>query len=148
MQALARRVILSFIATPGCGTALVNPVLSGRGDRRKRSAQSGVAWQVESGIDCLVPCGTTGETPTLNHDEWLRVIDVQLSRSSPDASRSSPAQLQLDAGGCSQRQGSGGATRRQRHPHRVALLQQTNAGRPVPPLPRHRRSGRQTGHRL
>jgi 4-hydroxy-tetrahydrodipicolinate synthase len=35
-----------------------------------------VAWQVESGIDFLVPCGTTGETPTLTHDEWLRVIEV------------------------------------------------------------------------
>ena len=35
-----------------------------------------VAWQVESGIDFLVPCGTTGETPTLTHDEWLWVIDV------------------------------------------------------------------------
>ena len=37
-----------------------------------------VAWQVESGIDFLVPCGTTGETPTLSHDEWLRVIDVTI----------------------------------------------------------------------
>ena len=35
-----------------------------------------VAWQVESGIDFLVPCGTTGETPTLSHDEWLQVIDI------------------------------------------------------------------------
>ena len=35
-----------------------------------------VAWQVESGIDFLVPCGTTGETPTLSHDEWLHVIDT------------------------------------------------------------------------
>ena len=37
-----------------------------------------VAWQIESGIDFLVPCGTTGETPTLTHDEWLRVIDVTI----------------------------------------------------------------------
>src|SRR4029077_16462307 len=37
-----------------------------------------VAWQVESGIDFLVPCGTTGETPTLTHDEWLHVIDVTI----------------------------------------------------------------------
>ncbi len=35
-------------------------------------------WQVESGIDFLVPCGTTGETPTLTHDEWLRVIDITI----------------------------------------------------------------------
>ena len=37
-----------------------------------------VAWQVESGIDFLVPCGTTGETPTLSHDEWLQVIDITI----------------------------------------------------------------------
>ena len=35
-----------------------------------------VSWQVESGIDFLVPCGTTGETPTLSHDEWLHVIQI------------------------------------------------------------------------
>src|SRR5205807_8529819 len=33
---------------------------------------------VESGIDFLVPCGTTGETPTLTHDEWLYVIDTTI----------------------------------------------------------------------
>jgi 4-hydroxy-tetrahydrodipicolinate synthase len=37
-----------------------------------------VRWQVDSGIDFLLPCGTTGETPTLGHDEWLRVIDVTI----------------------------------------------------------------------
>lgn len=37
-----------------------------------------VTWQVESGIDFLVPCGTTGETPTLSHDEWLHVIDITI----------------------------------------------------------------------
>jgi 4-hydroxy-tetrahydrodipicolinate synthase len=37
-----------------------------------------VRWQVESGIDFLVPCGTTGETPTLSHDEWLRVVDLTI----------------------------------------------------------------------
>jgi len=37
-----------------------------------------VAWQIESGIDFLVPCGTTGETPTLTHDEWLHVIDTTI----------------------------------------------------------------------
>jgi 4-hydroxy-tetrahydrodipicolinate synthase len=37
-----------------------------------------VAWQVESGIDFLVPCGTTGETPTLSHEEWRRVIEITI----------------------------------------------------------------------
>jgi 4-hydroxy-tetrahydrodipicolinate synthase len=37
-----------------------------------------VEWQIESKIDFLVPCGTTGETPTLTRDEWLRVIDIAI----------------------------------------------------------------------
>src|SRR3982075_898532 len=59
----------------GCGTALVTP-FSQDGTLDETALRSLVAWQVESGIDFLIPCGTTGETPTLTHDEWLRVIDV------------------------------------------------------------------------
>ncbi|HTZ95195.1 MAG TPA: 4-hydroxy-tetrahydrodipicolinate synthase [Terriglobales bacterium] len=59
----------------GCGTALVTPFL-GDGSIDEPALRNLVAWQVESGIDFLVPCGTTGETPTLSHDEWLYVIDV------------------------------------------------------------------------
>src|SRR5271169_4102903 len=61
----------------GCGTALVTPF------KRDGSIDEGalrqlVRWQVDSGIDFLLPCGTTGETPTLTHDEWMRVIDVTI----------------------------------------------------------------------
>ena len=59
----------------GCGTALVTPFKSDT-SVDEEALRALVAWQVESGIDFLVPCGTTGETPTLSHDEWLRVIDV------------------------------------------------------------------------
>jgi 4-hydroxy-tetrahydrodipicolinate synthase len=59
----------------GCGTALVTP-FSQDGAVDEIALRNLVSWQVESGIDFLVPCGTTGETPTLTHDEWLRVIDV------------------------------------------------------------------------
>src|SRR5580692_11525463 len=59
----------------GCGTALVTP-FSHDGAIDENALRNLVTWQVESGIDFLVPCGTTGETPTLTHDEWLRVIDV------------------------------------------------------------------------
>src|ERR1700722_6074929 len=61
----------------GCGTALVTP-FSQDGSVDENALRNLVAWQVESGIDFLVPCGTTGETPTLNHDEWLRVIDLTI----------------------------------------------------------------------
>jgi 4-hydroxy-tetrahydrodipicolinate synthase len=61
----------------GCGTALVTPFRQD-GSIDEAALRSLVAWQVESGIDFLVPCGTTGETPTLSHDEWLHVIDVTI----------------------------------------------------------------------
>ena len=61
----------------GCGTALVTP-FSEDGAVDENALRNLVAWQIESGIDFLVPCGTTGETPTLTHDEWLRVIDITI----------------------------------------------------------------------
>ena len=59
----------------GCGTALVTPFRQD-GSIDEAALRHLVAWQVDSGIDFLVPCGTTGETPTLSRDEWLRVIDT------------------------------------------------------------------------
>jgi 4-hydroxy-tetrahydrodipicolinate synthase len=59
----------------GCGTALVTPFRQD-GSVDETALRGLVAWQVESGIDFLVPCGTTGETPTLSHDEWLQVIGI------------------------------------------------------------------------
>jgi len=61
----------------GCGTALVTPFHQD-GSIDDAALRNLVAWQVESGVDFLVPCGTTGETPTLNHDEWLHVIDTTI----------------------------------------------------------------------
>jgi len=66
---------LSVMQLRGCGTALVTPFRQD-GSIDETALRNLVAWQVESGIDFLVPCGTTGETPTLSHDEWLRVIEV------------------------------------------------------------------------
>jgi 4-hydroxy-tetrahydrodipicolinate synthase len=61
----------------GCGTALVTPF---RQDQTIDQDALGrlVEWQVESGIHFLVPCGTTGETPALSKEEWLRVIDITI----------------------------------------------------------------------
>src|ERR1700757_4222105 len=61
----------------GCGTALVTPFHQD-GSIDDAALRNLVAWQIESGIDFLVPCGTTGETPTLSHDEWLYVIDATI----------------------------------------------------------------------
>src|SRR6516165_2083397 len=61
----------------GCGTALVTP-FKRDGSLDEMALRQLVRWQVDSGIDFLLPCGTTGETPTLSHGEWLRVIDVTI----------------------------------------------------------------------
>jgi 4-hydroxy-tetrahydrodipicolinate synthase len=61
----------------GCGTALVTPFHQD-GSIDDAALRKLVTWQIESGIDFLVPCGTTGETPTLTHDEWLYVIDATI----------------------------------------------------------------------
>ena len=61
----------------GCGTALVTPFHQD-GSLDEQAFKNLVSWQIESGIDFLVPCGTTGETPTLTHEEWLRVIDLTI----------------------------------------------------------------------
>jgi 4-hydroxy-tetrahydrodipicolinate synthase len=61
----------------GCGTAIVTPFRND-GSVDEAALRSLVAWQVESKIDFLVPCGTTGETPTLSREEWLRVIEITI----------------------------------------------------------------------
>lgn len=61
----------------GCGTALITPFKEDQSIDESRLREL-VAWQVESGIHFLVPCGTTGETPTLTREEWLRVIDITI----------------------------------------------------------------------
>jgi 4-hydroxy-tetrahydrodipicolinate synthase len=59
----------------GCGTALVTPFRSdGRVD--EEALASLVEWQVQAGIHFLVPCGTTGESVTLDHDEYLAVVRI------------------------------------------------------------------------
>ncbi|MBR4775277.1 MAG: 4-hydroxy-tetrahydrodipicolinate synthase [Bacteroidales bacterium] len=58
----------------GCGTALLTPFKDGEVDYNAFAAT--VDWQVEAGIDFLVPLGTTGETPTLSESEKLQVLEV------------------------------------------------------------------------
>ncbi len=61
----------------GCGTALVTPFKQDQTIDQDALGRL-VEWQVESGIHFLVPCGTTGETPALSKEEWLRVIDITI----------------------------------------------------------------------
>jgi 4-hydroxy-tetrahydrodipicolinate synthase len=61
----------------GCGTALVTPF---RKDLSldEETLRRLVRRQIEGGINFLVPCGTTGESPTLSRAEHLRVIEITL----------------------------------------------------------------------
>jgi 4-hydroxy-tetrahydrodipicolinate synthase len=59
----------------GCGTALVTPFRKD-GSVDEPALRRLVQFQLREGIDFLVPCGTTGETPTLEHGEYLGVIRV------------------------------------------------------------------------
>jgi 4-hydroxy-tetrahydrodipicolinate synthase len=61
----------------GCGTAIVTP-FKADGSIDEPTLRSFVDWQVTEGIDFLVPCGTTGETPTLTKNEWLKVINITI----------------------------------------------------------------------
>ena len=62
----------------GCGTALVTPFRRD-GSLGEDALRRLVRFQLSEGIDFLVPCGTTGETPTLEHGEYLAVIRIVLS---------------------------------------------------------------------
>ncbi len=58
----------------GSITALITPFRSGAVD--EKSFQSFVDWQIKEGAHGLVPCGTTGESPTLSHEEHMRVVEL------------------------------------------------------------------------
>jgi len=56
--------------------ALITPMKDGAVD--EAAFRRFVRWQLASGSNGLVPCGTTGESPTLSHAEHMRVIDICL----------------------------------------------------------------------
>ena len=65
---------MKTIQFKGCGTALLTPFKGADVDYEAFAAT--VDWQVETGVDFLVPLGTTGETPTLTESEKLQVLEV------------------------------------------------------------------------
>ena len=58
----------------GSLTALITPFRDGKVD--EKAFQGLVEWQIDEGTDGLIPCGTTGESPTLSHVEHERVIEL------------------------------------------------------------------------
>jgi 4-hydroxy-tetrahydrodipicolinate synthase len=59
----------------GCGTALATPFTAG-GDIDERALRAFVDWQIDEGIDFLVPCGSTGEAATMSLSEQRRVVEL------------------------------------------------------------------------
>lgn len=61
----------------GSFTALITPFQNGQVD--EAALARFVDWQISEGIHGLVPVGTTGESPTLSHDEHKRVVEVTIA---------------------------------------------------------------------
>src|SRR5882724_11349367 len=59
----------------GCGTALVTPFQKDL-SLDEAALRKLVQRQIAQGINFLVPCGTTGESPTLSRQEHLRVVEI------------------------------------------------------------------------
>jgi 4-hydroxy-tetrahydrodipicolinate synthase len=80
----------------GCGTAMVTPFRCD-GSLDEPTLRNLVRRQIDSGIDFLVPCGTTGESPTLTHEEHLRVVEITVDEAKRGG-RSSGASVPVLAG--------------------------------------------------
>src|SRR5437660_1897206 len=56
----------------GLTVAMITPFKGGQVDYD--ALRKLVDWHIEQGTDCLAPCGTTGESPTLDHEEHEKVV--------------------------------------------------------------------------
>jgi 4-hydroxy-tetrahydrodipicolinate synthase len=63
----------------GCGTALATPFTTG-GAIDERALRGLVDWQIDEGIDFLVPCGSTGEAATMTLAEHRRVVEITVEQ--------------------------------------------------------------------
>jgi 4-hydroxy-tetrahydrodipicolinate synthase len=61
--------------TTGCGTAIITPFRAD-GSVDESALWALVNWQIDSGIDFIVACGSTGEAATLEQDEWLNTVRI------------------------------------------------------------------------
>ncbi|MDB4915774.1 MAG: Dihydrodipicolinate synthase [Gemmatimonadetes bacterium] len=63
----------------GCGTALATP-FTAHGQIDERALRGFVDWQLDEGIDFLVPCGSTGEAATMTLAEHRRVVEITVEQ--------------------------------------------------------------------
>jgi 4-hydroxy-tetrahydrodipicolinate synthase len=66
-----------MMETTGCGTAIVTPFRAD-GSIDEPALWALVNWQIDSGIDFIVACGSTGEAATLDEVEWLRTVRIAI----------------------------------------------------------------------
>jgi 4-hydroxy-tetrahydrodipicolinate synthase len=92
----------------GAIVAIVTPFKNGKVD--EEALRGLIEFQIKKGTDAIVPCGTTGESPVLSHEEHDRVIEITV-----DAVRK---RVPVIAGTGSNRTAE--ATRRTKHAHEVA----------------------------
>ncbi len=62
----------------GSMVAIVTPFKKGKVD--EKALQGLIEWQIKEGTDAIVPCGTTGESATLDYDEHYRVIEITVKK--------------------------------------------------------------------
>ncbi len=127
---------LRVIARPramfkGSITALITPFSDGAVD--ERAFQSLIDRQIAEASDGIVPCGTTGELPTLSHAEHRRVTEMAVEVAERTRARHRGRRIELDRGGDRARAPRRTGRRRCR-PRRHALLQQADAGRALSPF--------------
>ena len=129
----------------GSFTALVTPFKNGSLD--EKAFRDIVDWQIAEGTNGLVPVGTTGESPTLSHDEHKQVvewcIDQADGRVPVIAGSGSNSTAEADRTVAARREGG-----RRRRADRDALLQQADAGRALSALQGDQRCHRHSDHHL
>ena len=129
----------------GSFTALVTPFKNGSVD--EKAFRGLVDWQIAEGTNGLVPVGTTGESPTLSHDEHSDVVEWCVEQAQRPRAGGRRRRLQFDEGGDRARPARRKG-RRRRRARGHALLQQADAGRALPALQGDQRRDRHSDHHL
>ena len=123
----------------GCFTALVTPFKNGSVD--EKAFRDIVEWQIAEGTNGLVPVGTTGESPTLSHEEHKLVVEwcIDQARGRVPVIAGAGSNSTKEAIELSRHAEEAGAD---------AVLQQAHARRPLPALQGHQRRRRHPNYHL
>ena len=123
----------------GSLVAMVTPFHDGRVDEAK--LRELVEFHVANGTDGLVPCGTTGESPTLTHEEHKRVVEIVIDEARGRIPVVAGTGSNSTAEAIEMTQHADRGRRRRRAP-RHPVLQQADPAGALRALPRHRRRRR------